>query len=333
MTRRLLLSLVIFALNVSSASATLHKVREVHFQMGTYLELTLWHAEPQVARALIRDAVQEVHRLDGILSSYDADSALSRLNRRSGTGSTAVPPEIYELLMMCRELAKKTGGAFDVTVGPLIELWRNAGERNRLPSGSEMASVLSRVGYDKLALEGPNEVTLRYSGMAIDFGGVGKGYAVDRVVSFLRRAGVTSGLINFGGSSIAAIGAPSGETYWDIAIGNAEDRLYGSIGLRDQALATSESMGRSWVINGKEYGHLVDPLSGLAVTQRRLATVVVANATLAEALTKPLILRGTSALALIGRFPSADAIVIPPIGTPSMSENFGRRSLWKEFFQ
>jgi FAD:protein FMN transferase len=325
-----LLSLLLFALAPRTVSATLQEVREVHFQMGTYLEMTLWHAQPQIAHQLIREAVQEVHRLDGILSNYDPDSAVSRLNRHAGAGNMAVPPEMFELLTICRELAKKTDGAFDVTIGPLVELWRNAGDNNRLPRPDEITSTLTRVGYEKLLLQPPDEVALSHSNMVIDFGGVGKGYAIDRILSFLRRAGVTAALINFGGSSIGAIGAPSSKNYWEIAIQNMADRLHGAIRLRDQVLATSESMGRSWQIGGRKYGHLIDPLSGFAITEARLATVIAPSATLAEALTKPLILRGAGALAMIGKFPGADAIIIPATGAPSLSQNFRRRFSWKE---
>jgi thiamine biosynthesis lipoprotein len=326
----LLFALLLFALVPRTVAATLQEVREVHFQMGTYLEVTLWHAQPQIAHQLIREAVKEVHRLDGILSNYDPDSAISRLNRHAGLGSMAVPHEMFELMTTSHELAIKTDGAFDVTIGPLMDMWRNASKTNRLPTPDEIARALAYVGYQKLLLQMPDRVALSHIGMAIDFGGVGKGYAVDRLVSFFRGAGVTAALINFGGSSIGAIGAPSGKGYWKIAIRNTEDRLHGAIGLRDQALATSESMGRSWLIDGRKYGHLIDPLKGAAITEARLATVIAPSATLAEALTKPLILRGAGALAMIGKFPGADAIVLPATGTPSLSQNFRQRSSWKE---
>jgi thiamine biosynthesis lipoprotein len=324
-------SLVLFvALTPAKALAALREVREVHFQMGTYLEVTLWHHEPQTAKRLIRDAVQEVRRLDAILSNYDPDSALSRLNRHAGAGSMRVPVELFELLSSSRDLAEKTGGMFDVTVGPLMELWQKAAASNQVPSASELAHARSLVNYRNLSLSRPDEAALIQSGMNIDLGGIGKGYAVDRMTKMLRASGVGAALINFGGSSMSAIGAPPGKVSWEIVVQDSDGQMRGAIHLRDAALSTSGSMGRGWIINGKKYGHLIHPLSGVPMTVARMATVIARSATLAEALTKPLILLGESALPIIEKFSDAEAVIIPQSGAPSLSRQFRSRSSWKE---
>ena len=324
----LLLLLVGFA--PTKTAATLREVREVHYQMGTFLEMTLWHAEPEIAKRLIRNAVQEVHRLDEILSNYDPDSALSRLNQHAGAGTMRVPVELFELLTAARELSEKTKGVFDITVGPLMDLWRRAAEESRVPSVKRLAEALAAVGYRNLALHGPDEAKLTLNGMNIDLGGVGKGYAVDHVAKLLRAAGVSAALINFGGSSMSAIGAPPGKTGWEIAVQDTNGQLRGVIYLRDTALSTSGSMGRWWMIDGKKYGHLIHPLNGIPITEARMATVITPSATQAEALTKPLVLLGKSALSTIKKFPRAEAVVIPENGAPSFTEQFRSRLSWKE---
>ena len=329
-TIKIFVLLLLVALTPAKALATLREVREVHFQMGTFLELTLWHNEPETAKRLIRDAVQEAHRLDAILSNYDSDSALSRLNRHAGAGSMRVPVELFELLSSSRELGAKTGGMFEVPVGPLMELWQKAAASNQMPSASELNQARSLVDYRNLALYQSNEAALIRSGMSIDLGGIGKGYAVDRMTKMLRASSVGAALINFGGSSMSAIDAPPGKIGWQIAVQDSDGRLRGTIYLRDLALSTSGSMGRGWTIDGRNYGHLIHPLTGVPMTVTRMATVITRSATLAEALTKPLILLGASALPIIEKFSDTEAVIVPQSGAPSLSRQFRSRSSWKE---
>jgi thiamine biosynthesis lipoprotein len=321
--------LFVFALLPARSGAVLREVREVHYQMGTSLELIVWHSEPEKAHRLIRDAVQYVHRLDLILSNYDPDSALSRLNELAGKGATRVPLELFELLKTARAFSENTGGIFDVTVGRLMELWSKAAETNRLPSGKQLTETLAAVGYRNVVLHGTDEVELADNGTKIDLGGIGKGFAVDYVAERLRAQGITSALINFGGSSIAAIGTPPRKPGWEVAVQGADGRLRGTLCLRDRALSTSGSMGRSWIIEGKKYGHLINPLTGFPVTEGRVATVLAASATQAEALTKPLILLGKNALPIVNKFSDSEAVVMPESGAPLYSRRFRSMAFWK----
>jgi FAD:protein FMN transferase len=322
--------LFIIALLPAHSFAALREVREVHYQMGTFLELTVWQSEPEKAQRLIRDVVQQVHRLDLILSNYDQESALSRLNAHAGRGATRVPLELFELLKTARAFSENTGGIFDVTVGRLMELWSKAAEANRLPGGKQLTETLGAVGYRNIVLHGTDEVELADIGTKIDLGGIGKGFAVDHVADRLRALGVTSALINFGGSSIAAIGTPPGKQGWEVLVQGADGRVRGSLYLRDGALSTSGSMGRSWIIEGKKYGHLINPLTGFPVTQARVATVLASSAAQAEALTKPLIVLGKNALPIMKNFSDSEAVVIPESGAPLFSRRFRTMTFWKD---
>jgi FAD:protein FMN transferase len=312
------------------AFSTLHEVREVHYQMGTFLELTLWHSEPEVAKRIIREAAKEVHRLDEILSNFDPDSSLSRFNQQAGKGKTSLPPELHEILAIARQFSIMTSGDFDVTVGPLMELWRDSSSLGRLPDRDTLSKMLGRVGYEKLKLYDHRQAELLQPGMKIDLGGIGKGYAVDLVANRVKAAGVNAALINFGGSSIYALGTPPGEQGWEIGLQGTHGRLRGVVYLRDMALSTSGSMGKFWTVGGKRYGHLIDPKSGMPVTEPRMATIVAASATTAEALTKPLALRGKNALQIVAQIPQTEAVVISENGPLFFSGGFRSKTRWQE---
>src|SRR5207249_9479318 len=144
----------------------------------------------------------------------------------------------------------------------------------------------SSVGYNKLQLYDNRQAELP-AGMKVDVNGIAKGYAVDRVADLFRAAGVSAALINFGGSSIYALGTPPEKTGWEIGVQGTDGKLRGVIVLSEMALSTSGSMGHFWTHRGKKYGHVIDPIKGLPVTESRMATVITSSATDAEALTKP----------------------------------------------
>ena len=319
-----------FCVFPARAFSAFYEVREVHYQMGTFLELTLWHPEPETATRMIRERIQEVHRLEEILSNFDPDSSVSQLNQRAGKGKTNIPSELYELLQMAQRFSVETLGDFDVTVGPLMQLWRQSSAHGRLPERGGLATALALVGYEKLKLYDSRDAELLLPGMQIDLGGIGKGFAVDRIARQLKAAGVGSALINFGGSSIFALGAPPGKQSWEIGIQDTRGRLRGVIHLRDTALSTSGSMGQFWTIGGKKYGHLIDPKNGLPVSASRMATAIAWNATLAEALTKPLVLRGKDALRTVARLPGREAMIISAQGPLRFSQGFKSETRWRE---
>lgn len=318
----LLLSIFLPVLLDSLARADLSEVREIHYQMGTVLDIRIWHPHPEEAKKILRRSVQEVHQLERVLSNYDPESSLSWLNKRAGRGRTTIPRELFEVLAVAVDLSAKTSGYFDVTVGPLVRLWRDAGERSHAPDPRMLNRARSLVGYQKLKLHGTNQVELAHKGMSVDLGGIGKGYAVDRVAQILKEAGVHRALVNFGESSIYALGTPPGEDGWKIGVRGIDGSLMGILRLGDQALSTSGSMGRSWVIGGKRYGHLINPKSGLPVTEARMATVVAPTATEAEALTKPLVLIGKEGLTLIKSFSQTEAILLLQDRGLMISEGF-----------
>ncbi len=276
------------------------RIREAHYVMGTILELTVDAPSERTGRRWIASAVAEARRLDAELTSFDPESALSRLNEAAGRGAQRVPADLFHVLEISSELSKATGGTFDVTVAPLVRLWQEAGRAGRWPSSIELAAAKRFVGAEAIRLRPPDAIEVS-SGASIELGGVGKGFAVDRIVALLRGFGVESALVNFGESSIAAIGPPSGEPPWTIWI-RRHDTLDGPLALRDTALSTSASFGQSERVGGRTIGHIIDPRSGKPLARFAQATVLAPSGAEAEAWSKALLVDPQAARrALAGR--------------------------------
>lgn len=309
----------------------LREIRELHYQMGTVLDITLWHSDPEQAKNVLRRSVQEAHRLEGILSHYDPASALSMFNNQAGNGKIKIDRELFRLLALATDLSLRTSGYFDVTVGPLVSLWQQAGEKGMLPEPHLLFQTLNLVGSQKLKLYETGEAELLKEGMKIDLGGIGKGFAVDRIVEILRQAKVKGALVNFGGSSLYALGSPPQEDSWPIGVKGIGEELVGVIRLKDQALSTSGSMGRYWEIEGVRYGHLINPKSGLPVVQPRGATAIATTATEAEALTKPPVLLGKQGMEMIKIFPQTESLLISESGEIFLSDGFASATHFRRF--
>lgn len=324
--------LVILTSSISQARSELYEVREVHYQMGTLLDITLYHSDPEVGKKILRRSVKEVHRLEEILSHYDPQSSLSMLNRQAGEGRVKIALELFHLLALAAEFSAKTSGYFDVTVGPLVDLWQRAEEKGIVPDSYTLAQTRDFVGYWNLKLYDPWQAELIRKGMKIDLGGIGKGYAVDRIVEIIKQDGVRRALINFGGSSIYALGSPPKRDSWEIGVMATNAKLIGVLHLKDQALSTSGSMGRYWTIGGKRYGHLINPKDGAPVTEPRMATVVAMTATEAEALTKPLIILRKNGIPLIQKFPRTEALLISESEGLQLSDEFAAKTLFRQVY-
>jgi thiamine biosynthesis lipoprotein len=188
-----------------------------------------------------------------------------------------------------------------VPVGPVGALWARAGERNRRPRADELGEAVALVGQPVVL--GPGwRASLPNPGMSVDLGGIAKGFALDTVARDLIAQGFTQGLLSFGESSIWALGAPADGPAWRLAVRADDGDILGTLDLRDQALSLSSSLGQSSEIEGRRYGHVVDPRSGEALTSRRRAIVVAGSATRAEILsTALLILDQREASALLAR--------------------------------
>jgi thiamine biosynthesis lipoprotein ApbE len=207
--------------------------------MGTMFDIVVYHASRQDAERAIDSALTEIVRLDAVMSDFKADSDLSRLNRDGHAGAVAVDPSVYAVIEQSLMFSRRSGGAFDVTIAPLLKTWRKSAAEGRRPSAGEIAQARSCVGYQRIDLVAPDRIGFRSDCLEIDLGGIGKGYAVDRAMAMLEAAGIRHALINAGTSSIAAIGAPPGRSGWPVILG--VDRSAGrELLLKDSSVSTSQ---------------------------------------------------------------------------------------------
>jgi FAD:protein FMN transferase len=265
-------------------------VREVHYAMGTLLDVQLYHQHTEVGLRLLRHACQEVRRLEALLSRHAPESELSQLNRRAGRGPMLISPELFDLLRAAQQWAQWTRGAFDPTIGALSSLWCMASSCGRVPANDRLQAVRRAAGWEKLRLVPPRMAELTTAGMELDLGGIGKGYAVDRMGHFLRQHGVHRAFINFGESSLLAIGGMPDEHSWPVGVrtldGGVSTRV---IGIQDGAVSTSSSFGQAFFLDGHRLGHVLDPRHGHPLGQPLAVTVLAPTATAAEALSTALL--------------------------------------------
>jgi thiamine biosynthesis lipoprotein len=230
-------------------------------------------------------------QLDALLSVHVEDSDVSRLNRAAGKGPIVVDPIVTEVLAASLSASRLTGGAFDVTVGPLVGLWVEAARRDALPEETALASARDRVGADGIRLHDDGRAELA-EGASLDLGGVAKGYALDRMRPVLEAHRVEAALLNFGQSSTWALGRPPDAPGWRLLTRAPGGGFAGLVTLRDQALSVSGSLGQWSRIGGRRFGHVLDPRSGWPLIRRRQAIVVAPSATLAEVLSTALLVLG-----------------------------------------
>jgi thiamine biosynthesis lipoprotein len=278
--------------------------------MGTVLDIEVTGGD----RALLELLFARAAALDAMLTRFDPESPLSRLNAASGGGPVALPAELLELLEFSRDAARATHGAFDVTVGPLVDLWWRAAGRGTPPSAGELAAARARVGSERIELR-DGRATLLSRGSSVDLGGIAKGYALDALVALLRARGAGSALLCFGGSSLHALGAPPDGDGWRVLLHDAGGDFAGVVTLRDRALSVSGSLGQSFEIAGRRYGHVIDPRSGRPLERARVAAVVADSGARAEALSKALLVLGErEGIDLIDALPDAEAVLLDADG-------------------
>lgn len=268
-------------------------------QMGVPFRIVLYAPDQAGADAGAHAAFARVQQLNDIMSDYEYDSELSRLSRTSGSGHTVnLSEDLWRVLARAQELAERSSGAFDVTVGPCVSLWRKARREKKLPDPARLAEARSTVGYKNIQLD-PKQHTARLliSNMRLDLGGIAKGYAVDEALKVLRTHGITRALVS-GGGDLAVGDPPPRRNGWRIELApldatNAPPVRF--VLLANAALATSGDVFQHLETDGKRYSHIVDPRTGIGLTDHSLVTVIARDCMTADSLTKPVSVLGPEA--------------------------------------
>lgn len=264
--------------------------------MGTTITVAAYGADRFKLQAAVESAFEEARRLDELLSNYRAESEWSRMNRTAGRVAVPVSRELYDLLAACLRYSEASEGAFDISVGPLMRVWGFYKGTGRFPHRAEIKGAMSRVGYRNVELNA-RDLTVRFlrEGVELDPGGIGKGYAVDRMADILKQHGVQIALITAGSSSIFAIGTPPSDSRgWHIAIRHPKDekRTVADVYLRDQSMATSGNYEKFFRANGRIYSHIMDPRTGYPAQGMLSVSVITPRAIDSEAWAKPYYING-----------------------------------------
>ena len=262
--------------------------------MATRFEIVLHGNSPHALRAAGEEALDEISRIESQLSLYRSDSEVARLNREAHQCAVRVTPALFTLLEQARDLSRETSGAFDITIAPLVRCWGFMGGTGCLPESSAIQEARTKVGMHLVELDS-NELTVRFEreGVMLDFGAIGKGYAIDRAVDLLREAGVTCALVHGGTSTAYALGRPPDGSRWKIAVTSTENDASAPpltvIELEDESLSISAVWGRSFNASEKNYGHIIDARTGAPADGALLSAVVLSNATETDALSTALL--------------------------------------------
>jgi thiamine biosynthesis lipoprotein len=263
--------------------------------MGTTFSVVLYGHDRAALETSARAALDEAHRLDALLSNYRPDSEWSAVNRAAASGPATASAELFALLSACLEYSRLSEGAFDITVGPLVEVWGFHKGEGTLPRRSDVASALSRVGYRLVSLD-PTRRTVRFGrpGMALDPGGIGKGYAVDRMIDLLKQRGIASALVSAGGSSIYGLGTPAGEAGgWRVTVRDPDNaRPAAEVWLENMSISTSGGYEKFFHAGDRTYPHIIDPRTGYPAAGVSTVSVVAPRAIDSEAWTKPYFING-----------------------------------------
>jgi len=273
-------------------------------------------AQDQDALPAAQAALELVADLERQMSVFREDSEISHINRRAAYAPVEVDAGLFALLELAARLAGETEGAFDISAGALARLWRSCRAEGRVPSADEVERARSAASMSHVHLDRERRtVAFARAGLALDLGAIGKGYAVDRVSESLRSAAVTSALVHAGHSSIAAIGSPPWDGAWSVSIADPKgsDHPAARVRLRDRSMATSGSTEQSREIEGRRYGHIIDPRTGWPAEGVLSATAIAPTAAEADALSTAFYIMGIEATrAYCAAHPEVTALMVVP---------------------
>ena len=302
--------------------------------LHTFVEVKAY-GDNQTA-AIIAETFSEMGRVNDLLNNYDPASDVSLINAAAGNAAVKISPETFFALSDAKKYARLSQGAFDFTVGPLIALWGFNQEQPGL-SGSEpddtlIAQVKRLVDYNALRLsQGPSGASarLKHSGMRIDTGAFGKGFAADRAMHFLQKKGIKSALVAAGGT-ICAIGLKPDGQPWQIGIRHPrkDSSFLTVIPLHDQSVSTSGDYEKFYYKAGKRHTHIIDPRTGIPVSTIQSVTVIAPQGIASDALSTALFVLGpVDGLALVDKLSGVEALIVTASGEVLYSEGWPQKNI------
>lgn len=316
MKRACVFTLLLALLGVAPALA-LERFEFSRPQMGMRFQITLYAADEKTAEEVSSAAFRRIKEINAIMSDYEPESELSRLSRSSGSGKAVELSEpFWFVLSRAQEFSRRSGGAFDVTVGPCVWLWRKARREHRLPDPVALAEAMKAVGYKNVQLDPKRRTAkLLVPNMRLDLGAIAKGYAVSEAVAVLGERGIASALV-VGGGNMAASDPPPGKHGWRIAVPSlnapeATEEPARYVLLSRAALSTSGDFFQFLEIGGKHYSHVVNPHTGIGLTDHCQVVVIARDGITADGLSTSVSVLGPKAgLKLVKSTPGAEAFIM-----------------------
>jgi thiamine biosynthesis lipoprotein len=321
-SRSLLAPLLILLLVLAASEVTGQSMPFVHkkrYAMGTVFEIVAYNDSSARASSAVDQALDEVVRLDNVMSNFKPESDLSRMNREAHFHVVKIPLDLYKVIETSLVYSRLSDGQFDVSVGPLVDLWKAALAGGATPTAAEQARARTCVGYEKIELIAPDQIEFRSDCMRLDLGAIGKGYAVDRAMEILHSKGIERAYIDAGGSTIYGMGAPPDQDGWLVHLRDPSNRLDPQVKLVSNSASTSEQTAAS-MLEGDAPGHIVVPASGAPLRTRYAVSVTAKSATASDALSTTLLLLGPEkGAALVARLKDVSAIWVSADGRKTIA--------------
>jgi thiamine biosynthesis lipoprotein len=292
--------------------------------MGTFVEMKVWTRDDEGARAAMGEAFDEIARLERLMTTWREDSDISRLNAAAGVKPVKVAPETLDCVERSLDYSRRSDGAFDVTFYALHGLWKfDQDLEAKLPDPAEVKRRIALIDYRKLQVDrAAGTLYLAAKGMAVNLGGIAKGYAVDRATAILRRRGYKDAIVQAGGDLMLA--GSKGGAPWQAGIRDPRgprEQYFAVAPVVDHAFSTAGDYERFFLLGGKRYHHIIDPRTGYPATRARSVTIYAPDATTADGLDDAVLIMGPEkGLQMIEQIPGVGAVVVDARNKVWMSE-------------
>lgn len=298
--------------------------------MGNRFEMTVVCADQDLAESKTELAVQEIKRIELLLTTFNEDSQTNEINRNAGIKPVKVDGEVFNLIGRSLKISALTQGAFDITYGSIDKsLWNFDVNMQQLPDKKTAQDSVRLINYRNVILNPADQtVFLKEAGMRIGFGGIGKGYAADCAKNLLQKQGIASGIVNAAGDLITWGNQPDGKP-WTIAIADPDQKTqpFSTLNISNMAIATSGNYEKYAVINGKKYSHTIDPKTGLPVSGIKSVSIICPSAELADAMATPVTVMGVKiGLDLINQLQQIACVIIDDHNQVHTSKNINLKN-------
>ena len=310
--RILIISCLLFLFQ-ANLSAQNKSYTEVLLLMGSRFEITAVSSNESKAREAIQQGINEIKRIEKLISSWDENSQTSAIRKNAGIRPVKVDQELFNLIRRSKKISDLTHGAFDISYASMDKIWKFDGSMKEMPDSAAVAASVSKINYKDIILDAENTtVYLKNKGMKIGFGAIGKGYAANKALGIMSKLGLDGTLVNASGDLISW-GKDEGGKSWKIGISNPKqkDQIFSWLNIDETAIVTSGNYEKFVTINGERFSHIIDPRTGYPVKGLSSVSIICPNAELADALATSVFVLGKDAgLKLINNLKGIECILV-----------------------